>query len=323
MKKLKPFGEIEIKRITVPDDLLRQDLGDINSLVESIKRCGLDNPITIQQVGDKIILRKGRRRLEAFRRMRKSKIPYKLESETKSDESRLIVLMKQAAENRARKDFTPAEDLRAVLELTKEAVEYIDNDSDAGAYIVNLHMKLWKKEKLYSDEKKLVDILKGAGYSNFNFLSKLMRLRKLSKNILERVEYGNSNTINDIFEKKKISFGHAIELSTLKAEKQEMMFERIFKEKMKIVQLRKEIKKEKHGNEKHKVCGARGYRPRRSGLKILEEQMKKKQEAKKEKDENEDAEKIIFSEGTVVICPHCLETFELDAFEQHELKVRG
>jgi len=320
MKKLRPFGEIEIKRITIPDDLLRQDLGDIDSLVESIKRCGLDNPITIQQVGDKIILRKGRRRLEAYKKMKKQKIPYKLENE--KDDSKLAVLMKQIAENRVRKNFTPAEDLRAVLELVKVAVSYIDNDNDAGAFVVDLHMKLWKKEKLYSDEKKLIKILKGAGYSNFNFLSKLMRLRKLDKNILKQVEYSNGYTIDEIIEKKKISFSHAIELSTLKHEKQEEMFKRIFKQKMKVSELRKEIKKEKYGNEKHKVRGTRGYRPSKSGLDILEEQMKEKQEAEKEKDENEDAEKIIFSEGTVVICPHCLETFELDAFEQHELKVR-
>ncbi|HDM75721.1 MAG TPA: hypothetical protein ENG51_04535 [Deltaproteobacteria bacterium] len=320
--KLRPFGEIEIKKITVPDDLLRQDLGDIQQLVDSIKKCGLDNPITVQQVGDKIVLRKGRRRLEAFKRMRKSKIPYKLESEGKRDDNRLMVLMRQVAENRVRKDFTPLEDLRAVLELTKEAVEYIDNDNDAGAYIVNLHMKLWKKEKLYEDEKKLIDVLKGAGYSNFNFLSKLMRLRKLNKNIIERVEYGNGHMINDIFEKRKISFSHAIELSTLKAEKQEKIFERIFKEKMKVSELRKEIRKEKG-----RVRSGYGYRPV-SGLKILEEQMKEKQEKEKQEAEKKedipenDVETIIFSEGTEVICPHCHEHFELDAFEQHELKVR-
>jgi len=246
--------------------------------------------------------------------MKKQKIPYKLESKEK-DDSKLTVLMKQAAENRVRKDFTPAEDLRAVLELVKGAISYIDSDNDAGAYVMNIHMKLWKKEKLYKDEKKLIEILKGAGYSNFNFLARLVKLRKLDDKILEKVEYGNGHTIDDIFEKKKISFSHAIELSTLKHEKQEEMFKRIFKQKMKVSELRKEIKKERRGTH--------GYRPAKSGLKILEEQMKEKQDAEKEKDENKDVGKIIFSEGTVVICPYCHEQFELDVFEQHELKVRG
>ncbi len=72
--------QIEVDKVNT-GNMLRKDMGDLNSLAESIKDKGLINPIVIDSKGN---LRRGLRRLSAFKLLGKSKIPcIKVSGETK------------------------------------------------------------------------------------------------------------------------------------------------------------------------------------------------------------------------------------------------
>jgi ParB family chromosome partitioning protein len=67
--------EIDIKKIVVKDRI-RDDLGDIKELAESIDRLGLINPITVKESEDgKYGLSAGQRRLEACKLLGWKTIP--------------------------------------------------------------------------------------------------------------------------------------------------------------------------------------------------------------------------------------------------------
>jgi hypothetical protein len=86
----------------------RKDLGDIDALVKSIREYGLFQPIGATP---DLELAWGRRRLEAFRRLGRKKIPARIVKDTSIVEA-------EYEENERRKDFT-AEERVAILETIK------------------------------------------------------------------------------------------------------------------------------------------------------------------------------------------------------------
>ena len=81
---------------------IRKDIGDLGKLINSMKKYGLINPITIN---DKMELLAGFRRLESAKAMGWKEINCSIVS-AKSKLDKLVI---EAEENLARKDFTPEE----------------------------------------------------------------------------------------------------------------------------------------------------------------------------------------------------------------------
>jgi len=92
---------------------MRQDLGDIDSLMESIKKFGLINPVTVTE---KYVLIAGYRRLMAAKRLGWDVI----ECHMVKAASRKDTFNIEVEENKQRKDFTITE-----LELIEEERRYI------------------------------------------------------------------------------------------------------------------------------------------------------------------------------------------------------
>jgi len=99
---------IPISRVKI-GDRLRQDLGDIPGLADSIRVHGLIHPIVVD---DSMNLIAGQRRLEACRKLGKRQIESKKYGELTESERREIEL----EENVQRKDLTPAERSRKIVE---------------------------------------------------------------------------------------------------------------------------------------------------------------------------------------------------------------
>ncbi len=78
---------------------IRRGAGDVSDLVESIRRHGLLNPITVT---DKLELVAGFRRLKACRVLGMEEIEYRIVTPS----SRMEKLLMEAEENLARKDLT-------------------------------------------------------------------------------------------------------------------------------------------------------------------------------------------------------------------------
>lgn len=96
----------------IPIDLLRDNpydkrtrSGDIQSLAESIKERGLQNPISVIKIEDHFIIVSGHRRTHAFRFLKRKKIPAIIRKE--STQTDLTIDL--AIENFQRKDLLPAE----------------------------------------------------------------------------------------------------------------------------------------------------------------------------------------------------------------------
>lgn len=81
----------------------RRDLGDIESLAQSIEELNLIHPITITENGDLVA---GQRRLEAFRLLGRDTIPARIVSDLTEAAERLRI---ERDENTERKEMTPEE----------------------------------------------------------------------------------------------------------------------------------------------------------------------------------------------------------------------
>ena len=66
--------ELEVKRIRSSRYALRSDLGSLDGLIASIEEKGLLQPIVVRPVEDGFEVVAGNRRLEAYRRLRMSRI---------------------------------------------------------------------------------------------------------------------------------------------------------------------------------------------------------------------------------------------------------
>ena len=91
-------GEIPIDEIKV-GDRYRKDLGDIGPLVNSIRKIGLIHPVVINGSNELIA---GERRLEAFKRLGRTSIPFRVIDVPS-------MLQAEHDENEIRKQFTLTE----------------------------------------------------------------------------------------------------------------------------------------------------------------------------------------------------------------------
>lgn len=116
----------------IPLDLLddnpydqRKKVGDIESLAESIKERGLQNPITTIKVKDRFVIAHGHRRTYAFRYLKRKTIPAFVRKES-TQENLMIDL---AIENFQRKDLLPVEK-GATIEQLFYTIPNVQNNVD-------------------------------------------------------------------------------------------------------------------------------------------------------------------------------------------------
>lgn len=100
---------VEIKHVKV-HNRVRQDLGDIAALMESMRKRGLLNPIVVTE---SYTLVAGHRRLEAARRLGWTSIACRIVHER----DRTTLLEIEIEENTARKDFSTDEIADALVRL--------------------------------------------------------------------------------------------------------------------------------------------------------------------------------------------------------------
>jgi len=112
----KQFIEVEVSSIKVLPDRQRQDLGDINSLAESIERIGVINPLVITR---EMTLVAGERRLRACQQLKLTHVPIQFVDQLSTKELACIEL----EENVKRKDLTWQEEVVAVSKLHELNVE--------------------------------------------------------------------------------------------------------------------------------------------------------------------------------------------------------
>ena len=116
-----PIVHLPIDSITV-GDRLRDDMGDIAALAESIREHGLLHPITVDEEG---VLIAGGRRLAAMRRLGFETVPARHWQTLDENDRRLIEL----EENLQRKDLTSYERSKNVTELQDTAARVIDMET--------------------------------------------------------------------------------------------------------------------------------------------------------------------------------------------------
>ncbi len=103
-----PIGELVVSPLNV-----REDVGDIKSLADSIKDDGLLHPLTVRPYGEKFEIIAGRRRYEACKLIGMKVIPCNVDDEM-DDRRAILVSLK---ENMRRGDLTAAEKKRAIDKL--------------------------------------------------------------------------------------------------------------------------------------------------------------------------------------------------------------
>ena len=117
--------KIDIERIKVDEaSRIRQDIGDLTSLEESIQQVGLINPVLIDE-NDNLVA--GFRRLSACRNLGWQEIEANV-VELEGDE--LKILEAEVAENLYRKEFTPDE----ILAIQKRRDEIAEAKRPKGAF---------------------------------------------------------------------------------------------------------------------------------------------------------------------------------------------
>jgi len=117
--------KIDIERIKVDEtNRIRQDIGDLKSLEESIQQVGLINPVLVDE-NDNLVA--GFRRLTACRNLGWQEIEANV-VELEGDE--LKILEAEVAENLYRKEFTPDE----ILAIQKRRDEIAEARRPKGAF---------------------------------------------------------------------------------------------------------------------------------------------------------------------------------------------
>ena len=103
----------------------RKRVGDIESLAESIRERGLQNPITVVKVEDHFVIAHGHRRTHAFRYLKRKKIPAIVRKESTPED----LMIDLAIENLQRKDLLPPEK-GATIEQLFYTIPNIQNNID-------------------------------------------------------------------------------------------------------------------------------------------------------------------------------------------------
>lgn len=108
-------GLVPVARVQVHGHNVRQNLGDLRGLTDSIRRYGVMQPIVVERRGDTLRLRAGHRRLAAARLAGLAKIPAVIHADALDDEDWLIASVQ---ENEQRLQLVSSEKARAARALS-------------------------------------------------------------------------------------------------------------------------------------------------------------------------------------------------------------
>lgn len=126
--------KLPIDQITVAPNRMRKDLGDINSLMESIQEYGLMHPIVVYDRGDSYLLLAGERRLTAAQRAGWTEIPVTIFE----DLNGVAVKAMELEENIKRQNLSISERARGVKEL-EELKQIIYGKKKVGVNVDSLN----------------------------------------------------------------------------------------------------------------------------------------------------------------------------------------
>jgi len=162
---------------------VRQDLGDMQTLMDSIEEIGLLHPVVVYEKGDEPFLLAGRRRLEAFKKLGRTTVPVTV---VKLDD----ILKAELHENTVRKDFTFSEmcviDDRFGPEIEKEAKQRMSEGGRGG--------KLPPLEKPFKVREKMGSYLgfSGKTYEKFQDIKQAVKDHAGFIDIPDRIDKGMS-----------------------------------------------------------------------------------------------------------------------------------
>lgn len=103
-------ASVELDRIDVGSNV-REDIGDVTELAQSIEAFGVLQPIRVRVAGERFELVYGQRRLAAAKVAKLERIPAIIDSGVSSDTDRTV---EQLVENIQRADLNPLEEARAI-----------------------------------------------------------------------------------------------------------------------------------------------------------------------------------------------------------------
>ncbi len=225
----------------------RKKYGDIESLAESIKERGLQNPISVVKINkrsdnkqseDHFIIVHGHRRTHAFRYLKRKTIPGIIRRESTPTDLTIDL----ALENLQRKDLLPTEKGETIEQLFY-TIPNIQNDPNRVQTLIN-QIKTFDKTHNVGDfteedvlnAKKLLKIV-GISTSQATIY---LRLSGLPEEIKDNVVSGENATVPD----GKLVAKSAYELSRIKdPELQKELFKKAVENKMKHVELKTVVDK--------------------------------------------------------------------------------
>ncbi len=207
----------------------RKKYGDIEGLAESIKERGLQHPISVVKIEDHFIIVSGHRRTQAFRYLKRKKIPAIIRKESTPTD----LATDLAIENLQRKDLLPVEKGETIRQLFFTIPNIQNNTNRIFTLLgqVKWHGKKESTGEGFTEEdiieaKRLLNLV-GMSTTSAN---RYLRLCQLPEHIQEHVV--SADNASNIPEGKIVTHV-AYELARLKEpEIQTELFERAVKNKM-------------------------------------------------------------------------------------------
>lgn len=237
----------------IPLDLLddnpydqRKKVGDIESLAESIKERGLQNPITVIKIENRYIIAHGHRRTYAFRYLKRKTIPAFVRKESTPDN----LMIDLAIENFQRKDLLPTEK-GATIEQLFYTIPNVQNN-------VNRVISLISQLKCYGRQDNI-----GEGFTEDDIFrtKKLLGLIGISESmamvylrLLSLPEDMQKNIVlagNQTFPDGTMTIRSAYELTRISdQEAQKQLYDKVIKERTPYKQVRHMVNNLIDNNEK-------------------------------------------------------------------------
>lgn len=226
----------------IPIDLLRDNpydqrkrSGDIEGLAESIKKRGLQNPISVIKVEEHFVIVSGHRRTHAYRYLKRKKIPAIIRKESTPED----LMIDLAIENMQRKDLLPIEKGAVITQLFYTIPNVQKNTARVQSLIsqVKMYGKAGNIGDGFIDE----DVINAKYFLNMigmstTSASMYIRLLSLSEDIQRKVvSVDNTSLIPD----GHIVTKSAYELTRISdPELQKELFEKAVQDKMSHIELK-------------------------------------------------------------------------------------
>ena len=224
----------------------RKKVGDIESLAESIKERGLQNPISVVKVKDHFIIAHGHRRTYAFRHLKRKKIPAFVRKESTSED----LMIDLAIENLQRKDLLPIEK-GATIEQLFCTIPNVKNDANRVVPLIS-QVKCYGKQDNIGEGFTEEDIFKAKKFLGLIGMSTSMamvyvRLLSLPDNIQKNIVTAGNATFPD----GSITVKSAYELTRISdSEVQKQLYDKVIEDKMSHKDVRHVVNKLIENNDK-------------------------------------------------------------------------